>query len=56
MLGAVCRGVDEPDSEVQFRDFFFCHMLSQSTKPNPAFTVKKAKILIIIYLTFVPES
>lgn len=48
--------MDEPDSEVQFRDFFFCHMLSQSTKPDPAFTVKKAEILITIYLIFLPES
>ena len=31
-------------------------MLSHSAKPDPAFTMKKADILIAIYLTFLPES
>lgn len=48
--------MDEPDFEVQFRGFFFFHMLNHSTKPNSAFTTKKADILIAIYLTFLPES
>lgn len=48
--------MDKPNFEVQFRGFFFFHMLNHSTKPNPAFTTKKADILIAIYLTFLPES